>query len=95
MRFPAQEAADRIIRYEAHLSREFSRTLNELERVQRMRRESLRTASRTTLAGGRVGWIQARNKRSGRNRMLSKVAVVRPPRYPDNLVSNSFSRIRH
>ncbi len=35
---PAQDAMDRFVRYEAHLSREFDRILNRLERVQRMRR---------------------------------------------------------
>jgi hypothetical protein len=34
---PKQEVLDRLQRYEAHLSREFDRTLNQLERVQRMR----------------------------------------------------------
>jgi hypothetical protein len=34
---PSHEALDRIIRYEAHLSREIDRTLNRLERLQRMR----------------------------------------------------------
>jgi hypothetical protein len=35
---PSQVAMDRFLRYEAHLSREFDRILNRLERVQRMRR---------------------------------------------------------
>ncbi len=35
---PSQVTFERIIRYEAHLSREFDRTLNQLERLQRMRR---------------------------------------------------------
>jgi len=35
---PSQAAVERFVRYEAHLSREFDRTLNQLERVQRMRR---------------------------------------------------------
>jgi hypothetical protein len=35
---PYQDAMDRLVRYEAHLSREFDRILNQLERVQRMRR---------------------------------------------------------
>jgi hypothetical protein len=35
---PLQESADRLLRYEAHLSREFDRTLNQLERLQRMRK---------------------------------------------------------
>lgn len=35
---PSQNAMDRLVRYEAHLSREFDRVLNQLERVQRMRR---------------------------------------------------------
>ncbi len=35
---PPQETMDRVVRYEAHLSREFDRILNRLERVQRMRR---------------------------------------------------------
>jgi hypothetical protein len=34
---PSQGALERVIRYEAHLSREFDRTLNQLERLQRMR----------------------------------------------------------
>ena len=36
-RVPAQEVSDRLLRYETHLSREFDRTLAQLERVQRMR----------------------------------------------------------
>ena len=36
-RVPPQAVSDRLIRYEAHLSREFDRTLNQLERLQRMR----------------------------------------------------------
>jgi hypothetical protein len=36
-RVPSQEVSDRLIRYEAHLSREFDRTLSQLERLQRMR----------------------------------------------------------
>lgn len=36
-RVPSQEVSDRLLRYEAHLSREFDRTLSELERLQRMR----------------------------------------------------------
>jgi hypothetical protein len=36
-RIPSQEVSDRLIRYEAHLSREFDRTLAQLERLQRMR----------------------------------------------------------
>ncbi len=36
-RVPSQEGSDRLIRYEAHLSREFDRTLTQLERLQRMR----------------------------------------------------------
>src|SRR5712692_666173 len=36
-RVPCQEVSDRLIRYEAHLSREFERTLAQLERLQRMR----------------------------------------------------------
>jgi len=36
-RAPSQEVSDRLIRYEAHLSREFDRTLAQLERLQRMR----------------------------------------------------------
>lgn len=35
---PSQDAMDRFIRYEAHLSREFDRILNQLDRVRRMRR---------------------------------------------------------
>ena len=35
---PPQDAMDRLVRYEAHLGREFDRILNQLERVQRMRR---------------------------------------------------------
>jgi hypothetical protein len=34
---PAQGGLDRIIRYEAHLTREFDRILNQLERLQRIR----------------------------------------------------------
>jgi hypothetical protein len=34
---PSQEVSDRLIRYEAHLSREFDRTLAQLERLQRIR----------------------------------------------------------
>jgi hypothetical protein len=37
-RIPSQEASDRLIRYEAHLSREFDRTLSQLERLQRIRK---------------------------------------------------------
>jgi hypothetical protein len=36
-RVPSQEVSDRLIRYDAHLSREIDRTLNQLERLQRMR----------------------------------------------------------
>ena len=36
-RVPTQEVSDRLIRYEAHLSREFDRTLTQFERLQRMR----------------------------------------------------------
>ncbi len=35
---PPQDAMERFVRYETHLSREFDRILNRLERVQRMRR---------------------------------------------------------
>ena len=35
---PSQAAIDRLLRYETHLSREFDRTLSQLERLQRMRR---------------------------------------------------------
>ena len=35
---PPPDAVDRFVRYETHLSREFDRILNRLERVQRMRR---------------------------------------------------------
>ena len=35
---PQPDAMDRVVRYETHLSREFDRILNQLERVQRMRR---------------------------------------------------------
>jgi hypothetical protein len=38
IRLPSQEASDRLIRYEAHLSRETDRILNRLERLQRMRK---------------------------------------------------------
>jgi hypothetical protein len=34
---PSQHVTERLIRYENHLSREFDRTLNQLERHQRMR----------------------------------------------------------
>ena len=34
---PAQGTVEKLVRYEAHLSREFDRTLNQLERCQRMR----------------------------------------------------------
>jgi len=37
-RIPSQDAFDRLLRYEAHLSREFDRTLTHLERLQRMRK---------------------------------------------------------
>ena len=37
-RVPSQEVSDRLLRYDAHLSREFDRTLSQLERLQRMRR---------------------------------------------------------
>jgi hypothetical protein len=37
---PAEGDLDRILRYEAHLSREFDRTLNQLERLQSARRIS-------------------------------------------------------
>jgi len=36
-RVPSQEVSDRLLRYEAHLSREFDRSLAQLERLQRMR----------------------------------------------------------
>jgi hypothetical protein len=36
-RVPSQEVSDRLIRYEAHLSREFDRTLAQLERLKRIR----------------------------------------------------------
>jgi len=36
-RIPSQEVSDHLIRYEAHFSREFDRTLAQLERLQRMR----------------------------------------------------------
>lgn len=35
---PESEKLDRLLRYEAHLSREFGRTLNQLDRLQRQRR---------------------------------------------------------
>jgi hypothetical protein len=35
---PSQDFTDRLIRYQAHFSREFDRTLNQLERLQRIRR---------------------------------------------------------
>ena len=35
---PQPDAMDRVVRYETHLGREFDRLLNQLERVQRMRR---------------------------------------------------------
>src|SRR5216683_6653728 len=35
-RIPSQEVSDRLLRYEAHFSREFDRTLAQLERLQRM-----------------------------------------------------------
>ena len=35
---PPGEVSDQLIRYEAHLSREFDRTLSQLERLQRMRK---------------------------------------------------------
>jgi len=35
---PGQQALDRLLRYETHLSREMDRILNRLERLQRMRR---------------------------------------------------------
>ena len=35
---PSADVIDRLVRYEAHLSREFDRNLNQLERVQRIRR---------------------------------------------------------
>jgi hypothetical protein len=34
---PSQEASERLMRYETHLSREIDRTLNRLERLQRRR----------------------------------------------------------
>ena len=36
-RVPSQEVSDHLIRYEAHFSREFDRTLAQLERLQRIR----------------------------------------------------------
>ena len=36
-RVPSQEVSDRLLRYEAHLSRELDRTLTQLERLQRTR----------------------------------------------------------
>jgi hypothetical protein len=38
MAFVMDPAGPRLIRYEAHLSREIDRTLNRLERLQRMRK---------------------------------------------------------
>jgi len=35
---PKDEVLGRLLRYDAHLSREFDRTLNQLERLQRMRK---------------------------------------------------------
>ena len=35
---PTNEGTERLLRYEAHLSREFDRTLSQLERLQRMRK---------------------------------------------------------
>jgi hypothetical protein len=35
---PQPDAMDRVVRYETHLSRKFDRLLNQLERVQRIRR---------------------------------------------------------
>jgi len=35
---PGQEVSDRLLRYETHLSREIDKILNQLERLQRMRR---------------------------------------------------------
>ena len=37
-RIPSQEVAHRLLRYEAHLSRELDRTMSQLERLQRMRK---------------------------------------------------------
>jgi hypothetical protein len=37
-RIPSQEVLDHLLRYEAHLSREFDRTMTQLERLQRMRK---------------------------------------------------------
>jgi hypothetical protein len=34
---PSQDVVERLLRYEAHLGREFDRTLNQLERLQRIR----------------------------------------------------------
>ena len=38
MLVPKYEVLGRLLRYEAHLSREFDRTLSQLERLQRMRK---------------------------------------------------------
>ena len=35
---PGPEVSDRLLRYETHLSREIDRILNQLERLQRLRR---------------------------------------------------------
>jgi hypothetical protein len=35
---PSQDVLERHVRYESHLSREFDRTLSQLERLQRIRR---------------------------------------------------------
>jgi hypothetical protein len=35
---PGQEVSDRLLRYETHLSRKIDRILNQLQRVQRMRK---------------------------------------------------------
>ncbi|SRR5712692_625487 len=40
-RVPSPEVFDRLLRHEAHLSREFNRTLSELERLQRTRKGQL------------------------------------------------------
>jgi len=37
-RIPSMEVSDRLLRYEAHLSREFDKTLSQLERLQRIRK---------------------------------------------------------
>jgi hypothetical protein len=52
-RIPAPEQLDRLLRYEASLERAFDRTLNQLERMQRLRQgQPVAPRIDLTIAGG-------------------------------------------